>query len=245
MNYYKLINDNTIFGVVTENAFVKYSPQADSYIHATDQDGEYVGYKSHFYRDRWMQPVQLVERFEQVIIDQISEEEYLILKEAFETNEEIVIEPDDDEPEQPIIPDQPDNPDITLEFVRSSKINEMSHACRTAIESGIDFQVHGRTKHFSLTTQDQLNLMSAQTMAQTQALIPYHADGEETAFYTSEEINQIAEAVAAFKVRHTTYYNSLKTYINALETIEEIAAITYGVEIPDEYKSDVLKVLEQ
>jgi hypothetical protein len=76
-----------------------------------------------------------------------------------------------------------------LEFIRSSKLNEMSHTCRTTIESGIDLEIRGEIKHFSLTTQDQLNLMSAQTMAQTQILIPYHADGEETDFYTNEEIN--------------------------------------------------------
>jgi len=40
------------------------------------------------------------------------------------------------------------------------------------------------------------------------------------------------------------YYNSLKNYINALDTIEAIAAIEYGTPIPDEYKSDVLRVLE-
>ena len=194
-----------------------------------------------------MQPYQ--REIEHIVaeITSISEEEYNILKEALEENEEIIIEPDDgnDEPEIPVIPDQPEDPDITLEFVRNSKLSEMSRACRETIESGIEIMIRGETKHFSLTTQDQLNLMSLSVMAQTQSLIPYHADGEETDFYTSEEINQIVEAANALKIRHTTYYNALKTYINALETIEEISAITYGVEIPDEYKSDVLKVLEQ
>lgn len=244
MNYYKLINDNTIFGVVTENAFVKYSPQADSYIHATDQDGEYVGYKSHFYRDRWMQPVQLIERFEQVTISQISEEEYLILKKTFETNEEIIIEPDE-EPEQPVIPNESENPDITVEFVRSSKINEMSRACRQAIENGIDIEVKGETRHFSLTTQDQLNLMNLSTMAQTSDIIPYHADGEQCIYYTAAEINEIIAAMNKHKIYHTTYYNALKAYINSLETIEEISAITYGTPIPDEYKTEVLKVIDR
>jgi len=48
----------------------------------------------------------------------------------------------------------------------------------------------------------------------------------------------------ALKNYNIAYYNSLKAYINALETIEEIAAIQYGTSIPEEYKSDVLKVLE-
>ena len=140
-------------------------------------------------------------------ITSISEEEYNILKEALEENEEIIIEPDDgnDEPEIPVIPDQPEDPDITLEFVRNSKLSEMSRACRETIESGIEIMIRGETKHFSLTTQDQLNLMSLSVMAQTQSLIPYHADGEETDFYTSEEINQIVEAANALKIQHTTY----------------------------------------
>ena len=86
--------------------------------------------------------------------------------------------------------------------------------------------------------------MSLSTTAQTQSLIPYHADGEECVFYTAEEINQIIVAANDFKNYQLAYYNSLKAYINELDTIEAIAAITYGTPIPDEYKSDVLRVLE-
>ena len=243
MNYYKLIDEQNIIGAITSNDFISYSPSVDCYLSTTDSTGEYANYKNKLYRDTWMVPFQLYAPYKLVTMVSINEEEYQIITDALQTEEVIhIIERDD----EPVIPDEADPvAQATLEFIRSSKLNEMSYACRTTIESGIDLEIRGETKHFSLTTQDQLNLMSAQTMAQTQTLIPYHADGEETDFYTNEEINQIAEAAAAFKVQHTTYYNSLKTYINALETIEEISAITYGVEIPDEYKSDVLKVLEQ
>ena len=247
MKYFKIIKDNNIIGIVTSNDFLGYIPRLDYFIRADETTGEYVSYKGKYYRSYWMQPYQ--REIEHIVaeITSISEEEYNILKEALEENEEIIIEPDDgnDEPEIPVIPDQPEDPDITLEFVRNSKLSEMSRACRETIESGIEIMIRGETKHFSLTTQDQLNLMSLSVMAQTQSLIPYHADGEETDFYTSEEINQIVETANALKIQHTTYYNALKTYINALETIEDISAITYGVQIPDEYKSDVLKVLEQ
>ena len=81
-------------------------------------------------------------------------------------------------------------------------------------------------------------------MAQTQELIPYHADGEMCIFYTNEEINRIIAAATSFKIYHTTYYNALKAYINALDTIEEISKIEYGTPIPEQYKSDVLKTLE-
>ena len=120
----------------------------------------------------------------------------------------------------------------------------MSNMCRTTIEAGFDLILRGETHHFSLTTQDQLNLMSLNLTAQTEELIPYHADGEEVTFYTAEEINQIIAAAAAHKNYQLAYYNSLKVYINALDNMEDIAAVAYGTPIPDEYKSDVLRVLE-
>ena len=245
MKYYKIVIDKEIKGVV--NSFNFFVENSGSLISSTDSLGQFVEYEGQLYRDYWMPPIPNNKRqFLNASITEISREDYFIYLRAKQANESIIIDDDEENIPDPIIPPNiPEEPDEMLEFIRSSKLNEMSHACRTTIESGIDLEIRGETKHFSLTTQDQLNLMSAQSMAQTQTLIPYHADGEETDFYTNEEINQIVEAAAAFKVQHTTYYNSLKTYINALETIEEISAITYGVEIPDEYKSDVLKVLEQ
>lgn len=243
MKYYKIMTfENKIIGAVSSSDFVRYSPIGHSYIRCNETKGEYVVFDGITYRAAWMAPCKTDRAYIEAQVIEISEEEYQIFMDAIEHNEEI---PDENEDIPPLPEPTDDIQQETLEFIRSSKLNEMSYICRTTIESGIDLEIRSETKHFSLTTQDQLNLMSAQTMAQTQTLIPYHADGEETDFYTNEEINQIAEAAAAFKVQHTTYYNSLKTYINALETIEEISAITYGVEIPDEYKSDVLKVLEQ
>jgi 5,10-methylene-tetrahydrofolate dehydrogenase/methenyl tetrahydrofolate cyclohydrolase len=87
--------------------------------------------------------------------------------------------------------------------------------------------------------------MSLSTMAQTSDIIPYHADGEQCIYYTAAEINEIIAAMNNHKIYHTTYYNALKAYINSLETIEEISAITYGTPIPDEYKTEVLKVIGQ
>ena len=244
MKYYKIIQNGTFIGIINSNSFMRYQDSNEMFIGADETTGDLASCKDRLYRATWMKPMNqnITNLYESVEITEISREEYLIFMKAIENNE--VIEDQEEKIPIPVIPEI-HNTDVSIEFIRESKLNEMSYICRITIESGIDFEIRGETKHFSLTTQDQLNLMSAQTMAQTQTLIPYHADGEETDFYTKEEINQLAEAAAAFKVQHTTYYNSLKTYINALETIEEISAITYGVEIPDEYKSDVLKVLEQ
>jgi len=52
----------------------------------------------------------------------------------------------------------------------------------------------------------------------------------------------ISEATK-WKTYHTTYYNALKNYVNSLDDPYVIANITYGIELPEEYQSDVLKAL--
>ena len=242
MNYYKLINQQNIIGAITSNDFIVYSPSTDCYLSATEQTGEYANYQNKLYRDTWMISYQLYVPHTVVNIIHTTKEEYDAIIEALKTEETIRIIDNEDEP---YIPDQTDPNDIiSLEFIRSSKLQEMSYACRTTIEAGFDLIIRGETHHFSLTTQDQLNLMNLNLMAQTEELIPYHADGEECEFYTPEEIREIIAAATSYKNYQVAYHNALKAYVNALDTIEAIAAIEYGTPIPDEYKSDVLRVLE-
>lgn len=244
MKYYKIIKDDSFIGIVYSGQFVAQGNNINKLFYANETTGQFVNLNGTLYRDYWMVAVESSPYpFIIANIIEITEEEYNTIKQAIENEEEIIIDDDDEEEEEePVV--VPEEPDTTLEFVRSTKINEMNKACRQTIESGFDLELRGETYHFSLTTQDQLNIMNLSILVQTQELIPYHADGEETTFYTAEEINQIIAAATQFKTYQTTYYNALKTYINALDTIEDIAAITYGTPIPEEYKSDVLKILE-
>lgn len=239
MKYFKLVKEQQIVGAASSNDFIYYSPIVDCYLHTTEEHGEYISFQNKLYRDTWMSPTKLPETYISVQVTEITEEEYNIFMQAIEHDETIIEEDDTEWPdynEQPLIPD-----DGAVDFIRQSKLSEMSYACRQAIEAGIDLQIQGENRHFSLTTQDQLNLMTLSAMGEG---APYHADGQECTFYSAEEIQQLMAAVNKYKTYHTTYYNSLKNYINSLQTIEEIAAITYGIEIPDEYKSEVLKVIE-
>ena len=242
MKYYKLLTSTDFIGVVNSANFVAENPISKWIASSDENHGQFVEYNEQLYRDYWMQPIEDSNReFTTVQIIEITQSEYDALREAINNNEEIVIEDDDEE--LPVI-EPPDEPDITTEYARTSKINEMSRSCRHLIEAGFDIEIHGGTFHFSLTTQDQLNLMNLSALAQTQSLIPYHADGEECTFYTSDEINTIAKTATDLIIYQTAYYNALKEYINSLETVEEIGAITYGMPIPEEYKSDVLQILE-
>ena len=241
MKYYKLVLDNTIIGAITSDNFVRYSSVAQQFVTADEMTGEYIDYKGILYRSPWLRPITIHKDFVSVVVMEITEDEYETFRKAISNNEKVY----DDLKTEKIEVVEFKNPieAASIDFIRTSKINEMSHACQKAIENGFDLELRGTTYHFSLTIQDQLNLAELQLMAQTHDLIPYHADGEEVKYYAPKEIELITTAATQYKIYQTTYFNSLKTYINSLETIEEISAITYGVEIPEEYQSIVLKNL--
>ena len=244
MKYYKIVINKSFIGAVYSGQFVVEDAETHKLFYANELSGQFINYEGALYRDYWMTPTlsNTNKTFQIATITEITEEEYNIYQQAIEKNEVI-----EEEEEEEVIPAPTPiviEPDISLEFIRASKITEMSRACRNTIENGFDLEIRGETQHFSLDTQDQLNLLMLKEMAQTSNEIPYHADGEICIFYTSEEILSICHAADEFRMYQTTYYNSLKNYINALEDMEDIAAVKYGMDIPAEYKSYVLTTFE-
>ena len=239
MKYYKIVIDKEIKGVV--NSFNFFIENNKKLISSTDSLGQFVEYEGKLYRDYWMPPIPNNKRFFfNATINEISREEYFAYLKAKQENENIIIEDNEDdelEPEQPIPSEEEiEEPDAMTEYIRESKLNEMSRTCRQTIEAGFDIILSdNESHHFSLDTQDQLNLITLSALAETQDQIPYHADNEICKFYSAAEIKQIVAAATQFKMYHTTYYNALKGYINSLETIADIAAIQYGVELPEEF----------
>lgn len=246
MKYFKLIQNNTIIGAINNNNFYNYSPISHLLYPTLESNGEYVNYNNKLYRDYWMTPPKSNKySYENVDIVEISLEEYDALYQAITINNEILVELEEKNPLEnaPIFTEEV-NDNMTLEFIRTSKINEMSRACNQVIEAGFDIELGGKVEHFSLTTQDQLNLISLSSMAANgMEAIPYHADGEICRFYSNAEMQAIVARATAFKIYHTTYYNALKNYINSLDTIEAVAEVTYGMALPEAYQSDVLRSL--
>jgi hypothetical protein len=241
MKYFKIIVDNHIIGAISSDDFIFRTPRG-RFCRTNDEYGELAEYKNQFYHSTWMAPINYELQYIEASVLPITEDEYKAFKHAEESNEVIEENTEEEAVEEEVWVDQIQLD--TIEYLRDSKIREMSYICRTTIEAGFDLELRNEIHHFSLDTQDQLNLISLSAMAQTQSLIPYHADGEACIFYTNEEINQIVESATAFKIYHTTYYNALKGYINSLNDINTIAAVEYGMAIPEEYQSDVLKALQ-
>lgn len=149
----------------------------------------------------------------------------------------IYVPPED--PEE--LPTEPYAP--TLEELRIAKRQEVSAACEKIIYNGVSLTLTDSTvEHFSLTEHDQINLFGKQVQlsAGVQEL-EYHADGHPCRYYSAADMQAIIAAALWHVSYHTTYCNAINMWIAACETAEDVQAIYYGADVPEEYQSEVLK----
>jgi hypothetical protein len=113
---------------------------------------------------------------------------------------------------------------------RIAKLDEISEACKAAIYAGVELD----GKHYSLTTEDQINISNLAMQAASGAeSVLYHADGELCSPYSAAAILALAEAVTRHKIYHTTYCNHLNTWIRRA-TESELNSIVYGAKLPSD-----------
>lgn len=112
--------------------------------------------------------------------------------------------------------------------LKNSKISELNSECNKAITDGVDVELASGTKHFSLKTFDQINIMSLRGSIMAGApSVPYHADGEDCMLYTAAEFTAIANAVEQHIKKHQTFFNQLKKQTNAMTDYSRIDEIEY------------------
>ena len=247
MNFYSIIVDNKIIGVASSNDFKILQRKPRVFLPASEENGQYILWRDQFYRDYWMAPTVDATRFIQAEVITITENEYNNLLAAFIENEQveedIAAELSAREEELSVNVEEiaVSNANPVLEAVRELKIKTLRSECQKQIENGFDLN----NEHFSLTIQDQLNLaMVSEMIRNGETEIPYHADNDLSRFYSVAEIQEIIQAATRHRIYHINYFNSLKNYVNSLSTIESIAAITYGTEIPETYQTSVFKTLD-
>ena len=244
MKYYKVINGTTFIGIATTTDLRKFLYKNRVLIISSENEAQYVQIGNDLFHDSWMKKPDLGIDYEVADVVQITQEEYEELYEMIEKDEEITPEP----PVEPTPEPEPEQEDVTVEYAKTLKTKEMSAVCQSMISSGIDVELSdGETHHFSLTEYDQLNIFKLETLARSgeTEFLPYHEDDELCKFYPAVDIVAIADAATNYITYHTTYYNSLKSYIKSLKSISSVASITYGVEIPEEFQSDVWKELNK
>lgn len=130
-----------------------------------------------------------------------------------------------------------------IENIRVRKREEISNTCENTIYNGIDIELSNGIKHFSLTQNDQINLLGLQTemLDPNKNEFEYHSDGEPCIYYSREDMTKIMVGLMSFKKYQTTYCNSMFNWINNIQTVEELNNIKYGDDIPLEYQSEVLQ----
>lgn len=135
--------------------------------------------------------------------------------------------------------------DSYADIIKAVKLAELSKTCNTTIISGCDVTLSdGTTGHISMTNEDQINLTNAYATVQTGATsYPYHLDGALCALYSAEDITLMAKAATMHKLYHTTYYNHLAVWVNRCETADEVSAISYGSELPEDLAESMKKIL--
>lgn len=147
----------------------------------------------------------------------------------------VYVEP---EPEpEPYIP--------TLEEVQEEKVLAMNAAKEQAILMGVDITLsNGMTKHFPLTDSDQKELLGLQSkILAGEEKIQWHTsdESEHCEFYSNADMAIITKTALEYITWHKTYFRDLRIYIRSLSDKEEVEAIDYGVNIPEEYQSEPLK----
>lgn len=247
--FYKIIKSENIIGVISDNDFRRYQPRHRSVLFSDIENAQFVEYKDKYYRDNWLRTIDAsLVQYEDATIIEIEQSEYDELTEALETNEQIAVEEQEPFIEEPqleeTIPTNP-NEQITIEFLKQSKIKQMSKICHDTITSGVDVMLSDdKVHHFSLEVEDQLKIQALALKAQRGVqTLPWHEDGNYCEFYSAEDILRLYQAMEDTQLFNTTYFNSLKMYIKSLNTAEEIGAVTYGMEIPTDYQSEVLQYL--
>lgn len=243
MKYYKVISGQNFIGIATTSDMRKIQTRHNILIACTEKEAQCVQVDEAFYHAGWMKSIDNISTEIAEVIE-ITKEEYDQLYEMIKDDEDITVDPDTDvdNPTE----DEEDIPTVvTVEYARKIKISEMSKVCENTITNGVDVVLSdGETHHFSLSVQDQLNLITLSSMVTSeQDNFPYHADGELCAFYSAQDIQTIINAATMFKTYHTTYFNSLRVYVQSLCSVDTISKVEYGMKIPEKYQSDVLKEL--
>lgn len=112
-----------------------------------------------------------------------------------------------------------------IENIVSQKKSELSAECEKAIIAGVDVG----NAHYSLTIEDQANILAWMAVAQTGKSVPYHCDGQPCRIYSAEEFMEVANAAVAYKTHHTTYCNLLMRQVEAMTDVDDVKAVQYGI----------------
>lgn len=135
----------------------------------------------------------------------------------------------------------------TLEEIQEAKVAEMEAVKQQLVYAGFDVTLtDGTVDHFTLTMEEQIELSALQQKVKEGVTqLPWHIEdeSEHCKYYKNEDMALIVEAAFAHKSWHRTYFQDLRIYIRSLDSKEAVEAVTYGMMIPEAYRSEPLKAM--
>ncbi len=145
---------------------------------------------------------------------------------------------------EPELPQEPEPYVPTLEEVKEAKVLEMEMVQQDIVQAGVEVVLtDGTTEHFDLTEKEQKQLAVLQgVIASGDEKIPWHTsdETEHCKYYSSADMSKVVKAAFDLATYHETYFRDLRIYIRSLATKEAVESITYGIEIPEKYRSQPL-----
>lgn len=133
---------------------------------------------------------------------------------------------------------------IELETAITNKLKEVADNCSAAIYAGTDVTFSdGLVKHFSMSQNDQINIMGLSMMIlQGITQIPYHNDGEDCQIYSIDDAKKLIDATTKCKMYHTTYCNQLNMEIRSCTTVDAVNVIHYGDPLNEERDAKLVAI---
>ena len=110
-------------------------------------------------------------------------------------------------------------------YIIAQKKAELSAECEKFIVTGVDVG----DAHYSLTIEDQANILALTPLAQAGNSVFYHSDSNMCREYSSDEFLAVVNAATVFKTLQTTYCNLLMRQVETMTNAEEVRAVKYGV----------------
>ena len=215
MKYYKVIKNKEFIGVGTTLNLRRFQKKHGIILICDETQVQYICIDCVLYHANWMWPETTDSvKYEIADVIRIEKDEYDLLLNAVEANEEIAIEEEPVVEVEHVVVEEP-----TIDFVRSSKIVELKRDCNKAITNGVDIKLSdGETRHFSMSLEDQINLL---TMAYL----------KDESMYSAKDMKTIITKTNAHKNLHITKFQQLKDRVNSLNTIQEVSAVNYHEEV--------------
>lgn len=235
---YAVMKDGKVIDAVEVLSYCRYAARSEMVLRCTENDqpegiiSERTGVCYHV--DGWP-------RFPDVIADSVDTVE---LMEIDETTFKALVEAlDNGEPAPSIQPDEvPENPSV--EWLKADKIYKLSKACNESIVAGFFCTISdGATHHFGWTLEDQANFTSRmiQLMSGMVQTCDYYDYDGTCLILTASDMQIIAGTADANTSYFRAYYHCLVMMVNAMEDVESVRDVEWGVSVPDQYQSEAFQ----